>query len=304
MFDVKGNPKIIDFGFAIVLPPKLVPKSYSEALSVEWAYRADEFIQASLLDFTHHNPDTLALKIMRSKLAPGKLDAMRRRRAKFVRDRATAAKRSVGGASSVERLAKKTRVTLAPVVKRMDIDWGSASSVKSGGAKGMNIDWGSASTIKKVPAPKRAASKSASGVEAKKARSDAPSVVRGSVVKISNTIPQATKQTKKAPAAPRPIGTWAIGGVTTPQIKQLRVTNLKATLWGLKKSGYEIPAYSKLKKEGLVTLVMNSRAKEPIASGRKTVKQLKIIAKSLGVSGISKMKRSNVVKAISNKRVR
>ena len=298
MFDSKGNPRIIDFGFAVVLPPQLVPKSYSEALSVEWAYGVDEFVQATLMNYTHHNPNTLALKMMRTKLPPGKLDALRRRRAKFIRERGGAAKRTAGSPNSGgAKPAKRTRV----------IDWGSVSTAKKPPVvTRMNIDWGSASSVKKPGASqKRAASKSPSGGGAKKkARVEVPNIVRTVAVKNPATAPPTSKPAKKPPGPPRPIGARDIRDVSTPQLKKLKVTNLKATLGGLRKAGYDIPAYSKLKKEGLVGIVRNARAKEPLASSRKTVKQLRTIAKGLHIQNVSKMKRANVVAAIISKRAR
>ena len=332
MFDAKGNPRVIDFGFAVVLPTNLVPKTYAEALSVGWARRTDAFVQAVLVDYSFHNPNTLALKMLRSKMSPKDVEAMRRRRSKFVpRGLVPAAKRkAVSPASGAARPPKK-------------IDWGSASTIKkSAGPLASKIDWGS-SVVEKRPASsnmnvnvapanvsmtggstkapaagKRAASGSpdASGGGAGAARKKRRTEVRSGTVakkRAASGSPNVggggaaekrarAKPSRKPPAAPRPVGASAIRNVATPQIRRLKVANLKATLGGLRRAGYEIPAYSKLKKEALVGAVRDARAKEPLASSRKKVGQLRAIARGLGVREVAKMKRANVVAAIVNKR--
>lgn len=285
----RSGPKIIDFGQSIVLPERLRATSVQQALSPPYFKELDDYgaMWSFVERYTFQNPNTLSLRYIYQRKVKKDAPPLRTFEAKPLPPR--------------YKLAPFAFVTRARPMAKSAM---SSDSVESGeilpGRSGAASNAASR-TAAPPPSARRVAQRSkVTGGTTISAKPRVASKVDKKVTPSAKKIEE-----KRAPPADKKkvvvkvARTW---NEPTPVLKAAPAYRLKAIARGMKERGYPMVRYSKAKKNELVRKISEARKVAPDFSSRKTVPQLKKIAKDAGVAGIYKMKRENLVRAIKQKR--
>jgi hypothetical protein len=293
----EAGPKIIDFGQSIVLPERLRARSVQSALTPEYFKELDDYaaMYSYKEGYSFQNPNTRSLRFLYEKLPKEARPAFRT----FVpqplppRNPVPAAKKNLGGlaAMSANSSPEDGEIVMSWKIHKRDEK---KKTVKPASRK---------PTAPKPPSksmPKSTPKLSTKKPSAPKPRSASlsPSTSSASARTVTVPRPKSTKRgttEKKIPAAI----TW---NQPSAILRAAPVERLKKIARAMRTDGFTIAPYYKNSQTQLASKIIEARKKAPNFSSKKTVAQLKAIARKEGVRGAYAMTRNELVREIKARR--
>lgn len=287
-----SGPKIIDFGQSIVLPERLRARSVQTALTPEYFKELDDYaaMYSYKENYSFQNPNTRSLRFLYEKLPkeakPG--FAYKPFVAQPLPPRKPAQAPVLAPGERARPLAKSamsSNSNTSPENGEIQISW----KVRKAPAK-------KATPVPpKKPAP--IAQKKPSPPPQKKA-TPAPAK-KHSAPKTASSARTVSAPTKKPRVSfPAAVSWNQPSGV----LRAAPVDRLKRIARSMREKGFTIDPYYKNTQNKLASKIIEARRKGPDFSSKKTVEQLKTIARRLKVKGYYIMTREDLVRAIKARR--
>lgn len=301
------GPKLIDFGQSIVLPERLRARSVQSALTPEYFKELDDYaaMYSYKENYTFQNPNTRSLRFLYEKLPkearpgfafkpfvaqplPPRKPAVRPAPGERARPLAKSAMTSSGSNSSPEN----GEIVSEWVIQKREIKKPSPpkkTEKKPSPPKQVVKN----PSPPKQPTPKKPPQKQTTSQKVVSKRT-AP---KSSATVTAPSVPQKRAKVgeKKIPAA---ISWNQPSGI----LRAAPLDRLKRIARGMRNDGFTIAPYYKNTQQQLASKIIEARKKAPNFSSKKTVEQLKTIARKEGIKGAYLMTRADLVREIKARR--